>query len=92
MKRLSFRKICFFSLTAALASSLIAGLAGVSMAQKAVKEPDTITIAWLPNVSADGQAGMRDEIAKVISEATHKKVVNKLTTDYTIAIAANGNI
>ena len=34
---------------------------------------------------------MRDEIAKAISKATGKKVENKLTTDYTIAIAALEN-
>jgi phosphonate transport system substrate-binding protein len=57
----------------------------------AAAEPDTITIAWLPNDSADAMAGMRDEIAKAISQATGKKVENKLTTDYTIAIAAIEN-
>lgn len=91
MKRLSFKRIGFSLLTAALVSSLITGLATVSVAEKAVKEPDTITIAWLPNDSADTQAAMRDEIAKSISEATGKKVENKLTTDYTIAIAALEN-
>jgi phosphonate transport system substrate-binding protein len=91
MKRLSFKRICFFSLTAALAASLTTGLVTVSAAEKPVKEPDTITIAWLPNDSADSQSAMRDEIAKYISEATGKKVENKLTTDYTIAIAALEN-
>jgi phosphonate transport system substrate-binding protein len=82
----SFGKIFLFSLMTALVSS------AVSAANAAeVKEPDTLTIAWLPNDSADTQATMRDEIAKVISEATGKKVVNKLTTDYTIAIAALEN-
>lgn len=73
----------------ALAGSFSASIA-LAPAAKAdtVKEPDTITIAWLPNDSTETQAGMRDEIAKVISKATGKKVVNKLTTDYAIAIAA----
>ncbi len=56
-----------------------------------VKEPDILTIVWLPNDSSDTLAGMRDEIANAISEATGKKVVNKLTTDYTIALAALEN-
>src|SRR5215469_771982 len=56
-----------------------------------VKEPDTLTIAWLPNDSSDTLAGMRDEIAAVIAKATGKKVENKLTTDYAIAIAALEN-
>jgi len=58
---------------------------------EAVKEPDTLTIAWLPNDSSDAQAMMRDEIASVIAKATGKKVENKLTTDYAIAIAALEN-
>ena len=80
------RKIVPFLLMAVLAPS------AVSVAEAAsTKEPDTITIAWLPNDSGDAEAGMRDEIAKAISEATGKKVENKLTTDYTIAIAALEN-
>ncbi len=87
-----FVKMARFSLAAALVSSLIAGLSAVSStAAASVKEPDTITIAWLPNDSADTLASMRAEIAKVIAKATGKKVENKLTTDYTIAIAALEN-
>lgn len=78
-----------FALALVLASPLFAGLSTADAATS--KEPETLTIAWLPNDSADGQAAMRDEIAKVISKATGKKVVNKLTTDYTIAIAALEN-
>lgn len=74
----------------AMALTIIVGFSAVAQAET-VKEPDTITIAWLPNDSANGLAGMRDEIAQAISKATGKKVVNKLTTDYTIAIAAIEN-
>lgn len=80
----------FTALMAVMASSLVAGLATQS-AVATNKEPDTLTIAWLPNDSSDALAGMRDEIAKVISKATGKRVENKLTTDYTIAIAALEN-
>jgi phosphonate transport system substrate-binding protein len=52
------------------------------------KESDTITIAWLPNNSVDNEKAARDEVASVIAKATGKKVVSKLTTDYTIAISA----
>jgi phosphonate transport system substrate-binding protein len=86
------KKITRFSLVAALVSSLAGCLTIASLAKAAsVKEPDTITIAWLPNDSADNQAAMRDEIAKAIARATGKNVENKLTTDYTIAIAALEN-
>jgi phosphonate transport system substrate-binding protein len=79
-------KIFLLSLMTAVVSSAFS-----MPAAAAVTEPDTITIAWLPNDSADAMAGMRDEIAKAISQATGKKVENKLTTDYTIAIAAIEN-
>lgn len=80
----SLGKLFLVSMMAAVAASAISFNA-------AAAEPDTITIAWLPNDSADTMAGMRDEIAKAISQATGKKVENKLTTDYTIAIAALEN-
>jgi phosphonate transport system substrate-binding protein len=76
----------------ALTLSLIGGISVASTAKAAtVNEPDTITIAWLPNDSSDTLASMRDEIAKAIAKATGKKVENKLTTDYAIAIAALEN-
>lgn len=76
----------------AFAFALTGAVSAASVAKAAeVKEPDTITIAWLPNDSSDAQAGMRDELAAAISKATGKKVENKLTTDYAIAIAALEN-
>ena len=76
----------------ALAFSLIGGVLHAPAASAATaKEPDTLTIAWLPNDSSEALAGMREEIAKVIAKATGKKVENKLTTDYAIAIAALEN-
>jgi phosphonate transport system substrate-binding protein len=76
----------------ALTLSLIGGVAAAPAANAAtIKEPDTLTIAWLPNDSSDTLASMRDEIAKAIAKATGKKVENKLTTDYAIAIAALEN-
>jgi len=74
----------------ALAVALI-GSSWAARAAETAKEPDTLTIAWLPNDSSDGMAGMRDEIASAIAKATGKKVENKLTTDYAIAIAALEN-
>jgi phosphonate transport system substrate-binding protein len=82
----SVGKTLFLSLMAAVAASTISLTTAAAAA-----EPDTITIVWLPNDSADSMTGMRDEIAKAISEATGKKVDNKLTTDYTIAITALEN-
>ena len=76
----------------ALTLSLIGGISAAPTANaETVKEPDTLTIAWLPNDSSDVLASMRDEIAKAIAKATGKKVENKLTTDYAIALAALDN-
>lgn len=54
---------------------------------------DTLTIAWYPNESGADLKGAREEIGKVVEEATGKKVEHKTTTDYIIAIEsiANGN-
>lgn len=49
---------------------------------------DTITMVWYPNESAADYQPARDEFAKLISQATGKKVEHKLTTDYSIAIEA----
>lgn len=85
-------KRVFSASAMALTISLFAGLSAMSMATAAtVNEPDTLTMVWLPNDSSDTLAGMRDEIAKALSEATGKKVVNRLTTDYTIALTALEN-
>jgi len=47
-----------------------------------------ITIAWLPNNSGDNEKAMRAAFDKIVADATGKRVEDKLTTDYNIAIAA----
>lgn len=47
---------------------------------------DIITVVWYPNESAEDYEPAREELGKLIEEATGKKVEQKLTTDYTIAI------
>lgn len=49
---------------------------------------DTITLVWYPNESADDFTTSREELANLIEQATGKKVEQKLTTDYAIAIEA----
>lgn len=49
---------------------------------------DTITLVWYPNESAENFTSSREEVGKLIEEATGKKVEQKLTTDYAIAIEA----
>ena len=70
-----------------MSSLFLAGCASQS-ASTSVKEPSTITIAWLPNNSSDNQRQFRAEFDKIIANATGKQVQDKLTTDYNIAMAA----
>lgn len=48
--------------------------------------PDTITVVWYPNESANDYAASRQKLYSFIEQATGKKVIEKLTTDYAIAI------
>lgn len=52
---------------------------------------DTITVVWYPNESAEDYDAAREEYAKLIQKATGKKVEQKLTTDYAIAIESLAN-
>ncbi|SFG71232.1 PhnD/SsuA/transferrin family substrate-binding protein [Sporolactobacillus nakayamae] len=56
-------------------------------------EKKTITVVWYPNESGADMKDARQALDKVIADATGKKVVDKLTTDYNIAIeaVASGN-
>ena len=67
----------------------VAGLA--TGCGKSEKSSDTITLVWYPNESADIFKEGRDEVARLVEEATGKKVEHKLTTDYTIAIESIAN-
>jgi phosphonate transport system substrate-binding protein len=46
----------------------------------------TINVVWYPNESSNTHADVRAEVARLIEQATGRKVENKTTTDYTIAI------
>ncbi len=50
------------------------------------KVDDVIKMVWYPNESGENMKASRDEIGRLISEATGKKVEHQLTTDYAIAI------
>ncbi|WP_243297100.1 PhnD/SsuA/transferrin family substrate-binding protein [Bacillus litorisediminis] len=47
---------------------------------------DVINVVWYPNESGEDLKSSRDEIGKLLSEATGKEVEHHLTTDYAIAI------
>jgi len=57
-------------------------------APMAAKNTQPIKVVWYPNESAKDYEGSRDEFAKLIEQATGRKVENVTTTDYTIAIEA----
>jgi phosphonate transport system substrate-binding protein len=80
-RRISVKKISLMMIIAALAALLMTGCSSQ-------KEPDTLTMAWLPNNASDDFKEARAEINKIIEEATGKKVEDKLTTDYAITIEA----
>ncbi|MDR3585411.1 MAG: PhnD/SsuA/transferrin family substrate-binding protein [Desulfosporosinus sp.] len=85
------KKVSLLTLVVILVSSLLAGCGSTpssSSAASDVKDPDTITIAWLPNNAAEDSKSTRDEIDKIIAKATGKKVEDKLTTDYAITVEA----
>lgn len=80
--------------------SMFAGCSGAKSGEadskNTVKDYKSITVVWYPNESADAFKDTRDEICNVISKATGKKVIQKTTTDYSVAIEAiasgNGQI
>lgn len=69
---------------------------GTADTKNTIKDYSKITVVWYPNESADAFKDTRDEICNVIAKATGKEVVQKTTTDYSIAIEAiasgNGQI
>lgn len=90
------KKVPLFALVITLAVSLLAGCGTAASSAGSgsdVKDPATITFAWLPNNSGEDLTETRAAIDKVIEEATGLKVVDKLTTDYgiTVEALASGN-
>lgn len=84
------KKVPLLALVTVLVSSLLlAGCGSTSTATASgVKDPDTITIAWLPNNAGEDFKATRAAIDKVIADATGKKVEDRLTTDYAITVEA----
>jgi phosphonate transport system substrate-binding protein len=85
------KSLMVFALISALAVSMVAcstTTSGGSASPSGSGASDTITLVWYPNESASDYQPARDEFAKLITQATGKKVEHKLTTDYAIAIEA----
>lgn len=73
------------------ASAAPASSAAASASPSSTKYADTITVVWYPNESATDYDAARKHYEDLIAQATGKKVVEKLTTDYNIAIEALAN-
>lgn len=69
-------------------ASVSAGAAASNASSGNTKYPDTITVVWYPNESAADYDSARKHFEDLIAQATGKKVVEKTTTDYNIAIEA----
>ena len=82
------KKVSLLLLGVFLCSSFLMAGCAPKAASTSSNEPATITIAWLPNNSSDNQQQFRAELDKIIAQATGKKVQDKLTTDYNVAMAA----
>jgi len=50
------------------------------------KNTGPINVVWYPNESSNTHDEVRAEVARLIEQATGRKVENKTTTDYTVAI------
>ncbi|MFC2947026.1 PhnD/SsuA/transferrin family substrate-binding protein [Virgibacillus sediminis] len=71
-------------------TALLAACAGGNDDNNA-KADDVIKMVWYPNESGEDMKASRDEIGRMISEATGKEVEHQLTTDYAIAIETLAN-
>jgi len=58
----------------------------VSDNTSAAANSNPITVVWYPNESSNTHAEVRAEVGRLIEQATGRKVENKTTTDYTVAI------
>ncbi|MBS3938316.1 MAG: PhnD/SsuA/transferrin family substrate-binding protein [Peptococcaceae bacterium] len=74
------KKLALILVAVTLLASLLTGCGLV--------EDKTITMVWYPNESGMDVKDARDEIGKIVAQATGKTVEHKLTTDYVIAIEA----
>jgi len=79
------RKIIKTVVAFALAAFMTGGVIGCG-SNKSGTGP--ITVVWYPNESANDYVEVRNEYGRVIEEATGRKVVHRLTTDYVVTIEA----
>ena len=87
------KKVILALIGLSMMGSLLSGCGSKTVSAEKIKAYDKITIVWYPNESAENLKDTREELGKIIEKATGKKVEQKTTTDYSIAIEsiANGN-
>ena len=83
------KKTCATVLAFAMLCGVATGCGNAATSSN--KESGTITVVWYPNESAEDYQAARDEVGKMIEKATGKKVEQKLTTDYAVAIESLSN-
>ena len=83
------KKTCATVLAFAMLCGVATGCGNAATSSN--KESGTITVVWYPNESAEDYQAARDEVGKMIEKATCKKVEQKLTTDYAVAIESLSN-
>lgn len=81
-KKMMYTMLLIFTLVLTACS----GNGGDSAGEGNGKVDDVIKMVWYPNESGQDMKSSREEIGRLISEATGKKVEHQLTTDYAIAI------
>ena len=84
------KKTITLVMSCVIGMTMLAGCGSINNNSKS-KESNTITMVWYPNESGGDLEDARNEVAKIIEQATGKKVENKLTTDYSIAIESIAN-
>ncbi len=89
---MNIKKLITLCITSIIGTSMVSGMIGCTNELEA-KEKDnkTITLVWYPNESGGDLAEARDEMGKLIEEATGKTIEHKLTTDYSVAIESLAN-
>ena len=69
------KKIYLFALVVALVPLILTNYSANSKTYaSSTKEPETITIAWLPNNSGDNEKALRDESTSLLSRLPAKKL------------------
>lgn len=89
---------CNSTATPSPKTAAVGAVAGTTVKTEEKKETknnnhysDTITLVWYPNECAQNYDGARAEVGRLVEQATGKKVEQKMTTDYSIAIESLAN-